>query len=436
MGTWTLGRVGLDVVANSVDAPATWELSGDDFQFSGVLRASTVVDAKFLRSQLNGLVDNPDEPFVPFTWSEDAAVWDMFVRVNSVKVSTVPMSLTAGWFPFSVSMTRLADAAHAPLVESRLCGALRANAHGIVVGSTVPWWATPSAATMDFLGLGAGGSAATLTTRTADTGTMSVQYTTTGVLFLDDAFSFQCSPGDWYDGSAKVELTADSGTTWRAQPGRQIPNLPTAWRINNGLVRVSYGAGAGLFTVQHYVGGSWITAKTYRIFATAGATVGSAVGGTPNTVTVLRNSPECVSIRIGWEYSTTYPAPIYLDLTLRRGAMWVDGALVITEGFVDLLDSISRYVGVGRDTAEAATTHTSGLHATAADAAGGKYTMSTSVAKGNDTTQGAFWATTNAPVFPFMIGYEPAAAATIDNFTNQTYAWFANVSERQYLVQR
>lgn len=435
MGTWTLGRVGLDVVANSVDAPATWEVSGDDVRFTGVLRASSVADAKFLRLQLNGLINNPDEPWVPFTWSEDPTAWDMFVTVNSAKVSTVPMSLTAGWFPFEVSMTRLADAAHAPQVESRLCGGLRANAHGIVLGTTVPWWATPDDATMDFLGLGAGGAGITVATRTADTGSMSVQYASGGI-FLDDAFTSYCSPADWYDGAAKIELTGDNGSTWRAVTGTQIPNLATSWRINNGLVRVTYGGAAGLFTVQHYVGGSWITAKTYRIHTTAGATVGTAITRTPTTVTILRNSPECVSIRVGMEYSTSYRSPIYLDLRLRRGALWVDGAVVVAQGFVDLLVSLATYIGVGRNTAEAATGHTSGLHATAADAAGGKYTISTSVAKGDDTTQGGFWATTQATVFPFMIGYEPPAAAGPDTFTNQTYSWFANVNERQYLVQR
>lgn len=431
MGSWTLGRVGLDVVANSVDAPASWEVSGDDIRFSGVLRASSVSDARFLRIQLNGLLDNPDEPWVPFTWTEDPYAWDTLVRVNSVKVGTVPLSLTTGWFPFEVSMSRLPGTAHAPLVESRLLGALRVNSHSIAVGSTVPWWATPTDATMGHV------SGTSTATRTGDGGSVKVAYTTDGALLYNAQPTMQLAPGDWYDMAAKIELTADDGTTYRAVTGRQIVNLPTAWRISNDLVRVTYGGAGGLFTVQHYTGGSWITAKTYRIFDTTGAAVTAAISGTPQTVTALRNSPECVSIRIGWEYAAGYPAPIYLDLTLRRGALWVDGALVITEEFVDLLDNIGpRYLGIGRNTAEAAATHTSGLHANAADAAGGKYVMSTPVAKGNDTTQGAFWPTTNAPVFPFMIGYEPSGAAGPDTFTNQVYAYFAAVTERQAPVQR
>ena len=431
MGSWTLGRVGLDVVANSVDAPATWEVSGDDIRWGGVLRASSVADVKFLRGGLNGLVGNPDEPWVPFTWSEDPALWDMMVRVNSVRVGTVPLSLTAGWFPFDVSMTRLPGTANAPLVESRLLGALRTNSHSIVKGSTVPWWATPTDATQDLTVYGI-----TAATRTGSGGSVKVQYTTTGTLLYDARPTMQLAPSDWYDMAAKVELSSDGGSTYRAIVGRQITNLPTAWRLSNDLVRVTYGGSAGLLTVQHYssAASAWQNAKTYKL--TFGST--PAVIGAFSTLTVLRNSPECVSIRLATELdSSTLPWPTNVDLTLRRGSLFVEG-FVSRPADPSGAGPVGYNLGIYRNTAEAATAHTSGVHATSADAGtgGGKYILTTSAAKTNDLTQGGFYLNGGGTDMPFMIGYEPSSAAGPDTFTNQVYAYFAAVTERQQPVQR
>ena len=422
-----LGRSGLQ----------TWSEDGGSVRINGTIRESTAAGFSVALAQINGILNNVDEASgVPVVPSADSSLAGFF-RVTGGGVDVTPESYRSYWANYTLELEAVSGR-YSPLIESRLVGALRTNSHSIVVGSTVPWWATPDDATMDFLGLGSGGAAATTASRVSDTGTLSVQYTTAGTLFLNGSFSFACSPADYYDGAAAVEVY--DGTSWRKLVGREIGSATaasaTGWRINNGLVRVTYGGAAGTFTVQHYVGGSWITAKTYRIFTTAGATVGSAVSGATTTATVLRNSPECVTIRIGMEYTTTYRSPIYLDLTLRRGAMWVDGGVVVAQGFVDLLVSLSLYIGIGRDAAEAATAHTSGLHATAADAAGGKYVLSTSVAKGNDTTQGAFWATTQAKVFPFMVGYEPSGAAGPDTYTNQYLAWFAATDETQRLARR
>lgn len=434
MGSWTLGRVGLDVVANSVDAPASWEVSGDDIRFSGVLRASIASDAGFLRIQLNGLLDNPDEPWVPFTWTEDPYAWDTLVRVNSVKVGTVPLSLTTGWFPFEVSMSRLPGTAHAPLVESRLLGALRVNSHSIAVGSTVPWWATPTDATNDRV---AGTSSAT---RTGSSGSVNVQYTTDGTLLYNAQPTMQLAPGDWYDMAAKIELTSDGGTTYRAVTGRQIVNLPTAWRISNDLVRVTYGGGAGLITVQHYssAASAWQNAKTYKL--TAGISGSFATIGTFRTLTILRNSPECVSIRITAEQSTTIYNPINIDLTLRRGSLYLEGVMTRRSDALTAAESASTAspLGVHRNTTEAGTAHTSGVHATAADAGtgGGKYILTSPTATTVDTTQGGVNSGTGITTFQFMVGYEPSGAAGPDTFTNQVYAYFAAVTERQAPVQR
>lgn len=440
MGSWTLGRVGLDVVANSVDAPASWEVSGDDIRFSGVLRASSVNDAGFLRIQLNGLLDNPDEPWVPFTWTEDPYAWDTLVRVNSVKVGTVPLSLTTGWFPFEVSMSRLPGTANAPVVESRLGpGGLRVNSHSIAKASTVPWWATPTDATSDRLP-GATTSLASAT-RTGSGGSVKVQYTADGTLLYDATPTMQLAPADWYDMAAKIELTPDSGTTYRATTGRQVVNLPTVWRLSNDLVRVTYGGGDGLITVQHYssVASAWQNAKTYKLATGISASVTPSAIGAFQTLTVLRNSPECVSIRLSAEHLAA-AVPVNVDLTLRRGSLYLEGVMTRAADALSATESasVSSPFGIYRNTNEAGTTHTSGVHATAADAGtgGGKYVLTSPTATNVDTTIGGLAQGTGVNTFQFMVGYEPSGAAGPDTFTNQVYAYFAAVNERQSVVQR
>lgn len=428
----TIGNVDLGTQAH-----AKWsDGPNGTHEVSGFLRKSSLGSFLVATAQIVGLLDNPDEDAVAVTASQDPS------RPGFYRVLGGSLDIDAGGMRSFTAPVKLELEAvpgrFAPRIESRLYGALRSNAHGIAVGSTVPWWATPAAATMDFIGH-PGGSAPTLTTRTADTGSVSVQSTSSGTLFLDATYGWQCDPSDYYDGAAIIEVTPDGGTTWVRLPGRRIGAAvaasSTGWRINNGLVRVTYGGGDGLISVQHYMGGSWVTAKVYRVYVTAGAVVDSAIGAV-RSVTILRNGPECVSVRLGLEWAS-YPMQMNLDLTLRRGSLWVDGLLSIGSSAASLLTALAQFVGIGRNTAEAATAHTSGMHATAADAAGGKFILNTSVAKINDLVGGGFQSTSSATTaFPFQIGYEPSGASGPDTFTNQTYSWFAAVNEAVRFARR
>lgn len=436
MGYFTLGRLGVDIVMDSANGPDRWEISGDRVRFQADIRATNLTDAKFARFQAIGLVDNPDEPYVPFTWSEDPVEWDGFYRVVRADVSTVPVSLSANWFPAEFEIERLPDNANAPLIESRLLGTCRTNSHGITNGVAVSWWATPGDAYQDRV------AGTTTQSRTGAEGTVRVQYTNncTATNLTDNSPTLFCAPGDWYDASAKFQLSGDGGTTYRTIPGRQTLNLPTAWRLDNSLVRVTYGSGDGLISVQHYATNGWATAKTYQLsIGGAGGSTVAAVGAF-RALAVLKNSPEEVRIRLTVEHSSSVEAAINVDLGLRRGSLWVDGVLTRSSNALSTTESaaVGYELGVWRRTAEAGTTHTSGVHATSSDGYG-KYVLSgTRVAATSTTTGGIYGFTggTFANAFPFMIGYEPVNGTTNDLFTNQVYGWFGDVHEVMRPVQR
>lgn len=432
MGNWTLGRLGLDVVMDSANGPDRWDITGDRVKFNADIRATNLTDAKFARFQAIGLGINPDEEFVPFTWTEDAVEWDGFYRVESVKVGTVKSSLNANWFPAEFEITRLADNANAPMAESRLLGGARTNTHAITNGVAVAWWATPGDAYQDRV------AGTTTQARTTAEGTVRVQYaaaTTTNL--TDGAPTFFCAPGDWYDSAAKVQLSGDGGTTYRAMVGLQTFNLPTSWRLDNGLVRVYSGGADGVIYVQHYVSGAWVTAKRYQFtIGSPSFTTATAVGAF-RALTILRNAPEEVRIRLTVEHSSSVEAALNIDLGLRRGALWVDGLVSRAPEALSSSEvaSTSYALGVQRYTAEQGISHTSGIHASASDG-NGKYILTTTSLNDVHYTNGNITGPLSATTFPFMIGYEATGATTNDNFTNQVYGWFAACEESCRVVQR
>lgn len=416
-----IGRVGRDSTL-ALNSPRRWSVDGDEVDLEGSLTADSLGRLVMLRAQVSGLVDNRDEPVVAVSWAGDASV-DGYYRVLGGGVPMPARGLAARKLDYSLRLRKIAVY---PRIESVLVGdAVRTNAHSIAKGTTVPWWGVPDDATMDYV------PAASAATRVAATGTVKIWYRTNGTVLYNRTCGWACAPGDYYDGACRFEVTPD-GTSWVALVGRRLPNTHQqyGWRITNGLVRVSVTGGDGLVTVEHYVSGSWSVSKTYKL--TVGSTPSTI--GSFRTVTVKRNSPEVVTVRLGLDQSNgAVPAAVTVDLTLRRGALWVEGVMART---AEVVTYLANEMGVYRNTAEAATAITSGLRATSNDAAGGKYWMATSLAKTNVLTQGGFYATAAVNEFDFALGYEPPSATGPDTFTNQVYAYFAPLDESVGFARR
>lgn len=408
-----------------------WEGGGDTARLTGTFKGTTATHAGVVAYQVKGILENPDEQAVPFIASS-APLLTGFYRVTGGSIEQTPEMYRSFWFNYTLELERVPGVA-SPVIESRLVGALRSNAHSITTASMVQWWATPTDAVMDRV------ASVSTASRTGEGSSVRLNYVSGSLVMVDATPTWQCAAGDYYDMAARVEVTYD-GNTWLRLPGRQIgiavAASNTGWRINNGFVRVTYGGGNGLLSVQHYsaAAGAWLTAKIYAL--TIGVSPSTPVAmGAIQTITILRNAPEEVTVRLGLDQSTANPVQVYCDLRLRRGALWVEGVVSRAATAVSATESASTEVsfGIQRNTAEAGSTHTSGVHATAADAGtgGGKYILTSPTATNVDTTQGGITQGTGpAPdKFQFMVGYEPPSAGVPDTFTNQVYAYFAAVNE-------
>lgn len=412
--TATIGRVGGDV---TFDGMQGWDQSGDRVSVRGFLKATTTDDLRVLRQQLSGYVNNPDEPVVPVTWSYDPTV-DGFYRVTGVDVSAAPVSAKSFLFPFTASLERVAGYA-APLIEPRLSGALRVNSHAIVVGSVLPIVGFPSSATDVWTGT-SGGAPAGFTTRTSADGAMRVF--TNGNW---DSLGFAVEPADFYVGAATIEV----GDTLRTVVGDQITNEPTAWRLSNGLVRVTPGSTAGRLDISHYDGSAWDTAKSIRIFGNT--TAGNVDSFT--SVRVMKNAPEGCVIRLGctvaygfdWGYT-------YVDLRLRRGDRNVEGCLV---------SKAQSDWGVALSTAEACTAQTGGIRATANDASSNRIVLAQPDAITSDLVNGSIRQTAASyNEYPFMvsseIGGSGVGGTSLNLAQNLIYTYMAATGEQPVVVTR
>ena len=263
---------------------------------------------------------------------------------------------------------RLRPHRRVPDLNSMLVGnAVRTNAHSIAKGTTVPWWAVPDDATMDYV-------PPRRRPRVAETGA------------LRSGTRRRHHPLQPHLGVAVRRV----GLLRRRLSGRGhrrhlvVRARRSAAPEHVGHLRVAdhqrprpgvHGGGDGLLTVEHYISGAWSVSKTYKLTVTTAPTTIGAF----RTVTVKRNSPEVVTVRLGLDQSNgPVPAAVTVDLTLRRGALWVEGVMSRTAEAVTYL---ANQMGIYRNTAEAATTFTGGIRANAADASSGYYWLATSLSR-------------------------------------------------------
>jgi hypothetical protein len=430
---FTLGKIGLATTAGGDGLEvlcSNWSQEGDSADVEGVIRKqATLADLKSIRDQFQGYgPQNFDEPIIPVTWTEDATR-DGWYRVESCDVSSevtgrLGSPLEAGGntaYTWKAKLTRVAGGWQAPLLEVMYSEKLRTNAHAIASGSTSGWLALPGTAT-SIVNTVAGPSRTTLTTAVGSTVTLfDVAAPDTnwygGAL---KTFSYRVPAGSAYAGAARIE----SGSALRVLTGRQIISDVANWRISNDLVRIAP-SGANLVVGVYDTGAAAWETKTWSPYFYDDVGTTTYFMGTPTTVTVLRNSPEACTVRLSYNLNGAVQFPsgagtytavndsAYVDLTVYRGARWVEGITVISNFVLKLA------AGIAVTTAEAATAVTGGVEATAADASGNKYRAYTPLAKTNDLVQGGFRCTslTVTSGFPWGIGTNIANSIALYYFT-------------------
>jgi hypothetical protein len=293
-----------------------WNTSGDAINISGHFVLSdrsipTVAQAVVLRSQVEGLVNNPDEDAVPIVWSADPSI-NGWYRVTAAQCSMVGAALATGIFEFGLTVRRVAVAAgHESVVTSRTI----ANDHGI--SAVTPWHVPPVNARAYEWPTGT---------------TASIRSTADGVVQLRTATSnaaskarWIVSPADTYKAAATLKVGADTLPVI----GHALPaGHDGDWLLDNGLVRCRPAAGnPGMLEVDHYKAGGWIGYRLFKI--RLNTTTGYVTSLTD--LEILHNAPHRVTIRLNLGPDDV-PSSRTLDLTVRRGSLWLYGYLVPVGG--------------------------------------------------------------------------------------------------------
>lgn len=125
----------------------------------------------------------------------------------------------------------------------------------------------------------------------------------------------------FYEGACKVYLNNV------LRVGTYAPRTITSWELNSGLMRIKNAtSGTASFQLsmwdQNNVTPGWRTADTD---VQVEVTVAGTKLTTPDSVTVLRNSPEAATIQLTWTPATLVGLRATLELTILRGARFVMG---------------------------------------------------------------------------------------------------------------
>lgn len=304
---FSVGRAGIvgDVILQNLD------VSKGTVGLSGVIDDP---DVEFAAEQFAAYVDSADETFVPVRFVGPTA-WDGFYRVTDVRASASPSKLLG----LSVSLERVRGFA-APIFESVVLGSKRATSGASV--TPLAWHAVPATA----VGYETGVLTPTRSTLPSETGDVQIFSEATNHLFNARPMWF-LNPADWYDGAAELVVAGHVVT------GRQVRNAPAGWVLSNGLVRF-VGLADGGIRSERWDGAAWSSPGVWRLNRTLTGSSSNPVGA-PHTLTVLRNDPACVTIRVAYDAAALVPGSrfvVLLDLSLRRGSTVVE-ATVTTRGY-------------------------------------------------------------------------------------------------------
>lgn len=412
-----------------MDGIETFDMSGRHISLKGFLYsqpasfspgAAELAQVLAERQRLMGYVGNFDESVVPIIWDCDPTV-NGFYRITDAKVDFDGPSMETGVFNFTVEADQILGYA-SPQFEVLILGAGITNPHGVTGES---WFAFPDVVSEQLYRTDCRDA------YTRNTPDGALQFTRC-FAFYSGTLRYYLTPESFYVGAGVIEVN----DPLEICVGTQIPRSPDDWRLSNGLVRVTPG-GDGRFAISHYDGTQWDNAKVFEIAghepvgydAVNGFNAGRITGF--SNLTILRNSPETVSIRLSCNVELGFTwGRVFVDITLRRGDRMARFYL-----HSDQSDDyrVRPYI------AEAATALTGGLRATNSDGDGNRYVIaygSKAVTTTLATGTVALSAISNQ--FDFGIGSEIGGSAAIGSATAQALIeeFFAGQTELLLVVSR
>ena len=417
--SFSLGQLG------GVTDPVTWQDNGpDQVSLSGKLNLGSGTSAMVARQQLLGYLGNPDEKYIPIVSTVDTARTG-FYRITSMQVDTTPENVS-GMLPFAAKVEKLPGYSY-PLIEMLLSGAARAGS----VGSPTPWHAVPST----WNGYDMGGAALHgLWVRGGAThGSGKDIWMMTDAAYYGPLLATQagCAPANFYD--CAVQFTSAGNLV----VGRQFPSDPTSWVLANQMLELSQDtSGSNLLKIRMHDGTAWSASTSFKLTSDAGTTFWGGTTGV-RSVTLLRNGPERVAIRLALPMNPAYATgAATVDLTLRRGSRYIEGSVK---------SNFSGKWGLQ---------YSANQTTTAVDGTGGAHRMTGTVSDNHggaghriilgcgqavtydDATTGRCALTANGTQFDFLLGSDIQAGSAVapDRATDIRDQYYAAVTETQWVV--
>lgn len=199
------------------------------------------------------------------------------------------------------------------------------------------------------------------------------------------------------------------------------PGNPTSWTLVNGLLKITpVPSGSGVIRLQTYNSPAGYAASKTWDFRFNGTTLGP-----PQAISLLRNEPEIVVLRMVFAYQTT--TRILCDLTLRRGARHVE---------VFLQSQASGQFKVVRAVAETGTSATGYVFASSADAAGDIYIVGSALSATPDLVNGGISSSASVVYMDAMVGAQVNTSAAGDLVADLYNQYLATPSELVQGVRR
>lgn len=365
---------------------------------------TTVAMVAWLHDQVSGF-----EPgkLVPVTFRDKAERDGYYTVVNATSNLTDHQS-EVSLMDWTMELKRQGSDAEIDL-QSRLTGAVRQNDFSL---TGVKWHAPP----VNHYSYYTGSTLPSNHNRSLSDGTTLRVYTS-----IPDGVhpKFGCPVASYHDGS-RVKVTSTTYVSSENEVegiNRRIGT--TGWTLTNGLINVSPTATAGRLTVGLWNSGSF--RNTDWDIQVGGVNVLSW-----QSISILRNDPECVVLRLTANRSASTGGRDVLDLTLRRGAMFVEGYLQT---------SSAATLGVVGSNAAAASSATAGTVVATADsntirrACGSAKTFT-----GNTTNCGLSKASVTK--LDFWVGATIGAGSTGTAITDLRNQYIAAMPEIVYAVRR
>ena len=301
---------------------STLTVSGNTMQVGGKI-LGTEDEVGVLIEQFRGLVNSPDEPFIPVYWtpcdnaSHDPGLMrqDGYYTVDSISTGMSRLNRS----DFDMTVTRI-HGFSSPLFESVVIGGQRKTSTSAGV-TGLAWHAIPgrfdsyetAVLAMDTVNLPANALG--------------------GVQVFSDASNhlynarptWHVAPRRWYRGAAELRVAGELVV------GRQAQNVPTEWQIGNGLVRLA-GSADGKLITERWDGGTsaWVGMGEWQIGRRVEVGLQLLILEAPHTMTVLRNDPARVTVRCAYNAESVIPGSYFIvnvDYSLRRGSTVVEVTL-------------------------------------------------------------------------------------------------------------